>query len=274
MYAYNFEYDGKLLSDYGFIVCHFDDSGGLNTSEAGSEINFEMASAHSGKRNYVVGTEYTGCLSTKFQICKEPGSHTDEEMFITADEFRHLSRWLNRREYLWFHAFDWCDPEMQRPWVRATFKLSRIDIGDETVGVELEMTTDSPFGYGDEIIKELVFENGDLTKTIEDISDEIGDIYPTLTVVCGDDGKLTLTDDITGCSCEVENCHDGEELYFSGDSMVITTDHLTHKNTLANDFNYDFFRIGNTMDTRLNTITASMPCTIELRYRPIRKDTI
>ena len=274
MYAYNFEDDGKLLSDFGFIICHFDDGGGLDTADSGSEITFETASSHSGKRYYEVGTEYKKCLSATFQICKDPRLYREDEAEISTEEFRRISRWLNRREYLWFHSFDWCDPEVSRPWVRASCTLSRIDYGHETVGIEVTLTTDSPFGYGDEIVKTLEFTSDNLTQTFVDQNDEIGDTYPELTVTCGAAGTWTLADDVTGCSCEVENCANGEVLHFSGDTMVIETESATHKNTLANDFNYDYFRFGNTYDQRLNTFTATMPCTVELRYRPQLKDTI
>lgn len=273
MYAYNFEYDGKLLSDFGFVICHFDQNSGVSTADKGSEITFDLASARSGKRQFAVGTEYSKPLSTTFQICKDPDGQ-DRTEAITAEEFRMLSRWLNRREFLWFHAYDWCEPEVSRPWVRASFNLTRIDVGGETVGVELEMITDSPFGYGDEIIKVFDFTSDELEQNFYDRNDEIGDCYPELTVTCGASGTWTLADDVTGCSCEVENCTNGEVLHFSGDTMIIDTSSVTHANTLANDFNYDFFRFGNTADNRVNTFTATMPCTVELRYRPILKDTI
>ena len=273
MYAYDFEYDGKLLSDYGFVVCKFN-SDSLGNADTGSEITFETASAHAGKIRYAVGSEYKDCLTTTFQICKNPKLYADDEMNIMTEEFRELSRWLNRRDFLWFHAFDWCNPEVSRPWVRASFSLTRIDYGMETVGVELKMVTDSPFGYGDPIEKEIVFSSGSMEQTFYDKSDEIGETYPELTIVCKGAGKLTLTDDITGCSFEVENCENGETITLSGDTMMIDTDSAAHKETIANDFNYDFFRFGNTLDNRLNTFTASLPCKVTLRYRPSLKDTI
>lgn len=274
MYAYDFEYDGKLLSDFGFIMCHFDSGSGSSTADAGSEISFTTAPAHSGKRFYKVGTEYKKCLSTTFQIMKNPETNKSGDEIITADEFRGLSRWLNRREYLWFHAFDWCDPEVFRPWVRASFHLTRIDVGNETVGVELEMETDSPFGYGDEITSEIEFTSQNLEKTFYDRNDEIGDCYPELTITCGQSGTLTLEDDVTGCACTIENCVSGEVITLSGETMIISTSNAVHANTLANDFNFDFFRFGNTLDNRENVFTASMPCTVVLKYRPIQKDTI
>ena len=54
--------------------------------------------------------------------------------------------------------------------------------------------------------------------------------------------------------------------------MIISTSRASHD--IPNDFNYEFFCFGNTIDERENQITASIPCTVSLRYRPIRKDTI
>ena len=54
--------------------------------------------------------------------------------------------------------------------------------------------------------------------------------------------------------------------------MIVGTSISGHD--IANDFNYDFFRIGNTANDRENEITASAPCTVYLKYRPILKDTL
>ena len=271
MYASNFEYDGRLLSDLGFIVCRFDGAGSDDV-EKGSEISFELASARNGARKYAAGASYKNTLSTTFQICKDPDFYKASEMEVTNEEFRMLGRWLNRSEFLWFRSFDHCEPEKKKPWFRASFTLSRIQIDGTTYGVELEMTTDSPFGYGDEITHELSFRSGSMSAVITDKSDEIGDTYPEVTVTCRATGDLTLTDDITGCSCEIRNCHNGEIITMSGETMIITASRVTHD--VANDFNYDFFHFGNTFDETRNTITASLACDVELRYRPIWKDTL
>ena len=271
MHACNFEYAGQLLSDFGFIVCSFDSSSGTSKSETGSEISFETAPVQYGKHVYKVGTKYSRCLKTTFQICKDPDQYIGDDAIITHDDFRRLSRWLNRREYLWFHGFD-MTPDVEQPWFRASFTLSRIEFGQDTFGIELEMITDSPFGYG--LPTETTLEFNGEPIVFRDLNDEIGDTYPELTVTCGASGTLTLENDLTGCACEVENCVNGETLHFGGEIMTIDTDSATHALTLANDFNYDFFRFGNTYDTRENTITASMPCTVVISYRPIIKDTL
>ena len=271
MYAYDFEYDGRLLSEFGMMVCSFSNDSGANTADSGSEITFNLVPAGYGQSNYVSGLKYEKCLSTTFQICKIPDVRHEDDAEISNEELRELSRWLNRKKFLWFNSFDWCEPDRVKPWFRASFTLKRIESGRQTVGVELDMVTDAPFGYGPEESLELTFLSAG-SKQMVDRSDEIGETCPWMQVTCGTAGDLVLTDDITGCRCSVANCLTGEVLTFSGDSRLITSTNTNHD--LANDFNYDFFRFGNTVDERINTITASMPCTVVMKYRPIWKDTL
>ena len=272
MYAVDFTYDNKKLSDFNFIVCKFDGKSDVEATDKGSEITFVTSPMQSGKRYVTGGTKYDECLSTSFQICKDPDFYDQSEMRISSEEFRALSRWLNRRQYLWFKASDWCDPDEARPWVRASFTLTRLDIGNVTYGIELEMQTDSPFCYGDEVIKEYTFSNNSLSAKLIDENDEIGETFPSLKITCGQSGTLTIEDDRTGCSCSVANCISGEVIEFSGDTKIVTASNAMHD--IANDFNYDYFCFGNTYNNRENIITVSMPCTMELRYRPIYKDTL
>ena len=134
------------------------------------------------------------------------------------------------------------------------------------------MTTDAPFGYGDEKEVTLSFTAGNLTKTLTDESDEIGEIFPYMEIRPASTGNITLSNSLTGCETTVKNCVSNEVITLSGDSLIVHTSNTNHD--LANDFNYDFFRIGNTIDDRENVITASAPCTVLLRYRPVLKDTL
>ena len=60
--------------------------------------------------------------------------------------------------------------------------------------------------------------------------------------------------------------------YSVGDTMIIETSDASHD--IANDFNYDFFSVGNTFGDSRNDITASIACTVSLGYEAIVKDTI
>lgn len=272
MYADDFEYDGKYLSDFGFMVCSLDSRSGSETSRKGSEITFHLTPTRGGRRFYSMGSEYETCLSTSFQICKNPEFYRDDEMEITGDEFRALSRWLNRREFLWFHGFDWCEPEKQLPWVRATFTLTKIDFGKTPFGIQLDMITDSPFCYGEEVEESFVFTSEHLSAEFIDRNDVIGECFPALTIKCRASGTLTLSDDITGCACAIKNCTNQETITFSGETLIVSCSLGTHD--IANDFNYDFFRFANTYDNKINTITASAPCEVTMTYRPTVMETL
>ena len=58
MKAYDFEYDGKKLSDFGYMICFFD-SGGLNTVSGGSQITFNTVSTKHGELNELISSEYS-----------------------------------------------------------------------------------------------------------------------------------------------------------------------------------------------------------------------
>ena len=70
MYAIDFEYDGYLLSDMGYMVCRFD-SQGMETISNGSNITFNTISMIHGEKWYLTSIQFEECLSTTIQICKK-----------------------------------------------------------------------------------------------------------------------------------------------------------------------------------------------------------
>ena len=68
----------------------------------------------------------------------------------------------------------------------------------------------------------------------------------------------------------IANCLADEVITIDGNTHSITTTKSSHD--VYNDFNYDYFKIGNTINNRSNKISVSLPCKIELRYSPIIKN--
>ena len=270
MYLYDFSYDGKNLSEFGFMVCEFNSSSQVKAK--GSEVTFTLAPVQNGKRKLRVGSRFEKTLSATFQICKDPDKFDERHMTITPHEFRALSRWLNRRGYHLFRSYDWCEPEIVKPWFYATFTLSKVEIGGTAYAIELEMQTDSPFGYGEIVTEEISFTSDHLSQVISDKNDEIGSFYPDMEVTCKAAGTLTITNDITGCTFQMKSCANGETITQFGEELIVLTSRTAHK--IANDFNYDWFSMANTYDERENTITVSIPCDVKISYRPVWKDTI
>lgn len=265
MYALDFEYDGQKLSDKKFIICDFNSPSGADTISAGSKISFNTVPRHSGKRFGLSSTNYEECFECKFHICKHPD--INDNMEISVGECRSLMRWLNRRCFLPFR-FIFDDGATNRIF-DASFNISRIEINKKLYGLELEMHTNRPFAYSEPIGTNLNFEDISAKGVVIDVSDEIGYIYPDVTIECLEDGDLEIHNTTIECIMAIKNCKSGETIQIHGDAMIITSSDPEH--AIYNDFNYHFLRIGNTMKTRENIITASLPCKIQIKYRALFK---
>lgn len=267
MKAVDFEYDGQFLSDYGFIICDFDGSTDVNVVEIGFKITFNKVPTFHGKRHVLVNTVYDDCISATFDICKNPEVYDDLE--ITNDDFRDLTRWLNRRTFLKLCIFD-ADEDYDSVYFNAGFNIEKIKIGEKICGLRLSMETDSPFAYGKEIVHKATLTSSSDSYLLSDTSDDIGFIYPTVTINCKSSGTLTLSNSATSVNTVIKNCSNGETITINGDTLNVTTNKSNHK--IYDDFNYEFFMIGNTINERRNRISASIPCELEIRYNPIIKD--
>ena len=58
MKAFDFSYDGKNLGDFGFILCNFGGSKGLETVSDGCQITLNTVSVLGGSKHRLTSTEY------------------------------------------------------------------------------------------------------------------------------------------------------------------------------------------------------------------------
>lgn len=272
MYAIDFEYDGQYLSDYGLIICDFDYSTGMATASAGSKITFEKVSRNYGKTYSLASTRYDECVTTTFDICKNPDIYEEyEDRQISNDEYRDLMRWLNRREFLKFQVFDEDDKERDTCYFNVSFNVEKIKINEVLYGLRLTLESDKPFGYGQEQYVQWNFSDTSISKILSDMSDEVGYVYPIVRIDCSANGTLSIYNELLECTTTIKNCSVGEIITLDGNTQIITSTYSSHD--ISNDFNYEFFKIGNTISNRNNRISVSIPCKIEIRYEPIIKDT-
>lgn len=268
MYALDFEYDGQYLSDYGFIICDFDSSSGAATADAGSKISFNTVSRNYGKQFSLQSATYDECIETTFAICKNPDVYDDLQ--ITNDEYRDLVRWLNRREFLKFQVLDEDDKDRETCYYEASFNIEKVKISEILYGLNLTMITNKPFGYGQEQSVHWIVNDVERAYLLSDISDEIGYIYPDMEITITKDGDLIIYNELEDSRMSIKNCTVGEVITIKGDAQIITTSVPSHK--ICNDFNFEFLKIGNTINNRNNRITFSLPCRINFTYNPVIKD--
>ena len=106
--------------------------------------------------------------------------------------------------------------------------------------------------------------------TISDYSDEIGYSYPDVVVTIEEDGRYVLQNVEFGTSTEINNCVSGEVITMHGKTQTIESSLYTHD--IAKDFNFEFLRIGNTYESRINTIKYCLPATTTIYHTPLIKD--
>lgn len=271
MYAKDFEYDGQSLSDYNCIVCDFDGSSGAVFASAGSSITFNKITRNNGRANSLSGIQYDECITATFDICKDPDITFDDDMYLTSDECRDLMRWLNRGNFHKFRVL-YDDDDIDTFYYNASFNVEKIKIGERVCGLRLTMETDKPYAYGVE--EKFVFT---ITRTttaknyfVKDVSDDIGDIYPVIHIVCSAAGDLNITNATTGKTTIIQNCENGEEITIDGNTLMITT---SSNNNIWDRFNYVFPQLTNSLKRRVNTFNFSLPSTITVSYVPIIKET-
>lgn len=271
MFAYDFEFDGLYLSDFGFTICSFDSESETNTVSAGSSITFSKTYRNKGKSNILIGFKYDECIKTTFSVCKTNCNDDNENMVITTDEFRDLMRWLNRPEFHRFQIIDNSEKFREPCYFNASFNIEKIFVADELYGLRLTMETDKPFGYGETEKQtfDITYDNNRFK--IYDISDEIGETYVDMDIVCKTNSAVSITnEDITGNTMTVVNCKNGESIHIDGGNLIITSSNITHD--ISSDFNFEFLKIRNTYETRLNNITVNVPCKITVQYTPVIKN--
>jgi hypothetical protein len=261
MKAFDFEFDEKCLHEFGMIICDFD-SKGLNVVSNGSVITFNTIPVLGGSKHDLTSVEYEECLETTIQICKDICSGNDME--ISSATFRELTRWLSRKKFLKFKILS---EEYIDLYYEVKFDVSRIELGGKLVGLELNVVTNRPFALKEPrtiVIKNLV-KNG--RHSLNDTSHEEGYIYPYTEIIVNEGGDLNIYNAIEERNTYIANCTAGEVIVM--DYPVIQSSVSSHN--IQNDFNWDFFRVANTINNSKNDLTISIPCTIKIRYSPIVK---
>lgn len=265
----DFYFNGAKLSDYGCIVSNINSS--FSDSSPIGNIELETIKSHSTQKNKIINSEYDDVISASFDICKNPGIYkTPQEMIFTDAEISLFARWLNQKKYCKFQPI-YESGLYSDIFFYGTFNsISSVIISDNTVGLTLSFTSNSPFGYINE--KEFVTEltSDSKTFTLYDDSDEIGEIRPSLfQIKCKANGDLQIKNNRDKKITVINNCLNEEIITLDCENRIIQSS-KSHP-TIYNDFNYYYPKIINTMEDRYNIFTVTLPCEIIVKYEPIRK---
>lgn len=257
----DFIYDNIYLSEFNsgkYVMGYFS----ADEQPTQGDMNINQVSLFGGKEQPFVYTNYESTLTFTIGIIKNPcvTSETD----ISIAEMENLKRWLCRPAP---HIFKLNDSDYNGIYWEGTFKVEEQIVGNKRVGVILSFISTRPYALQDDVVYTgTVAANGKVT--INDVSKEIGYIYPDITLTVLTDGNLTIYNDFDQRQTIIKNCEADEVIIFSK-YQQISTDSATHD--LFNDFNYKFIRIGNNYATTENKLSFSLSCRYVITYNPIRK---
>lgn len=271
MYAKDFEYDGQSLSDYNCIVCDFDGSSGAVFASAGSSITFNKTSRNFGRGSSLSGIQYDECITATFDICKDPDVTFESDIYFTSDECRDIMRWLNRGSFHKFRVL-YDDDDIDTFYYNASFNIEKIKVGERVCGLRLTMETDKPYAYGADEKFSFTVTRVTTAKTfmVKDVSDDIGDIYPKLHIICNGAGNLEIYNATLDKKTIIQNCVKGEEITIDGNILMITS---TSSDNVWDRFNYVFPQLTNSLKNKVNNFNFSLPCVATITYTPIIKET-
>ena len=223
------------------MIASFDSK--TETSDAGSKIEFTTISC-CGKW-FKTNAKYSEPLTFSFSIAKSL-CIPDNEKYFTREDISFIMRWLVRNEYCYIHFLQ---DGFEDIYYNCRLQVVERVVGGQIIGFDVEGVCDAPFGYGSEM--ELHFYDSQNVQKIYDSSDEIGQTYPYMEIVCASDGTIEIENVDTGAITSILNCITGEKIII-GQDFQITTDNLSHN--IADDFNYIFFCFGNTLTNRISYI--------------------
>ena len=256
------------MSDKNFIIARFDSSGVETIS--GAEITFNTTPSQNGQFHHLVSSTFEEPLTATFQICKNLCDTSDSE--ISLDEFRDMSRWLNRST---FHKLRFIDVngEYSNIWYEASFNLSKIEIGGKIVGIELNCQTNRPFAFREPTTINIKNLQPNELYSIYSQSDQEGCLYfDELQITIESDGDFEMynsmePDRVT----KIANCKTNEVITINY-PLIDSSLGNARGTKLQNDFNWCFPRIATQFKNKLNNICVNgVSCSMVIKYTPIVK---
>lgn len=264
----DFIYDDVRLSDLGYALVSFD---GAKDQEitTDSQFTFNHISTQRGKKQSYITATYDDPLEMEFYIaknlCTEEGTKVTLSAYnISVVDMAKLKRWLVRPTP---HKLKLEDVDYYGMYWNGSFNVEEYVYGDGRVGAHLTFECDSPFGYFEEVEMK-----GDIISSTKYkyrcASDEIGYIYPNLTITLKASGDLRITNAHDGRTTIIKNCNVGEVITIT-ENLQVSSSLSTHD--VLNDFNFVFYRINNEFMNIDNTLESNLAISFIMKYTPIAK---
>ena len=251
------------LSDYGMMLASFDYNG-ESEDETGIEISTIEEFIGDNPIPKYLGEKYSNKIKPKVTFIKNPCTFGNN-IYFSEKECRNILRTMTGiRGYQWMKVVN--DESEDDIWFRSKIiNISSRRVGNNIVGLILEMECDSPFGWSSETIIDLNFKAHKSIRVFSNTDDLYNYIYPTVSIKCSSDGDFAMNNITDNRLSVIKNVRNGEVITINSKAEVITSS-MEH-DLLLNDFNLKWIRL----KPDANELITNMDAKITLQYRVPRK---
>lgn len=261
MYATDFVFNGRRLSNYGLLVCEI---GGNSSSTTTGGITVKNISVPGKDSFEIYATTYDGSIVWEFDMIKYDCNSFDTP-YISPNEDAAIRRWLIRKDgYHWIH-FD--QDEFEDIFYKVYINLSPVYHKGSLIGYHAVVTSNCEYGFSRQHSYSFSL-NGSNSFEIVNISDEHGYIYPTFTITPLSSGNLIFHN-----TCE-EDRNRYTQLYGIENNQTV---HIDSENEIVEGIDYDKWNwkfprmIQDVYGYKSNFFTSSLPCAVNMEIRYPRK---
>ncbi|WP_343209456.1 phage tail domain-containing protein [Anaerolentibacter hominis] len=258
--AMDFTYDGISSESYHILLCKINEHNLVETLSAGSAVELTTAKPARARSWSYLGQQYTSPIEFDITIAKKDFSP------ISEAEQGLLNRWLIRTDGYKMFQFQ-SDEYADIAFFATATESTNVSINGH-YGMTFHMVCNAPFAFKSKETEYVIPFDGNDTFLLYNTSDEVGDLDPWMEVKVEQDGDLEFTNALTGEKTLIRDCVRGEILSIDSQNRKLSS---STGRIVLNDFNFIWPKLAKTYQSEENLLSCSLPCTVTLRYREIRK---
>ena len=138
MFATDFLFDQHYASDFGLMICSFDQS---PETASGGEIEYNTVKTPGRDRFSFYGAQRNTAIEWHFSICKNPDQN--QTSYFTQYEESRIAKWLLQTDG--YKLFHFCQEGYEDIFYHACINMTPHQFLGQTVGFDLTVTSDCAY---------------------------------------------------------------------------------------------------------------------------------
>ena len=259
-------YDGVNIEKFNLVLAEINSSDSVVINQNMGSYSVAQEKAGSSDVFNIISEEFTDCIKFTIQLFDKEGKA------FKQSQIEEINRLFFRKDST-YRKLQFIDDTYSGIYYLAKCNEapSCISVGGNIVGFELSFVTNAPYAYSLKDTEITFSATNGTVKNIMDTNSLIGESFPDMIINFTSNGSFILTNEMTGKTMEIKNCVTNEKLTINGYTKEFKSS-VRDVSSLFESFNYTWFSIGNTYESKLNKITykGTSNCEITIKYTPNR----